>query len=113
MSAIFIVECLLKVFVMGFIGSKHAYLRDNYNILDFFIVVTSIMGWYFAAAETGISIEYVKAFRALRALRPLKLVSKNEGMKLLVNALLGSIPNLFNVMLVAALFYIVFGIIGL
>jgi hypothetical protein len=98
---------------MGFIFGKKAYLKDNYNILDFAIVVSSVISWYMSKVEGDSELEFVKAFRALRALRPLKLVSKNEGMKLLVNALLGSIPNLINVMLVAALFYIVFGIIGL
>ena len=55
----------------------------------------------------------MKAFRALRALRPLKLVSKNEGMKNLVNSLLSSIPKLLNVCLISCLFYFIFGVIGL
>mmetsp|Transcript_16780 Transcript_16780/g.11928 ORF Transcript_16780/g.11928 Transcript_16780/m.11928 type:complete len:115 (+) Transcript_16780:2846-3190(+) len=54
----------------------------------------------------------MKAFRALRALRPLKLVSKNVGMKIAVNSLLKSIPGLANVLLISLLFYFTFGIIG-
>ena len=50
---------------------------------------------------------------ALRARRPLKLVSKNEGMKLVVNSILASIPNLINVFLISILFYFVFGVLGL
>ena len=49
----------------------------------------------------------------MRALRPLKLVSKNEGMKLVVNSILASIPNLINVFLISMLFYFVFGVMGL
>ena len=41
------------------------------------------------------------------------MISKNEGMKLVVNSLLKSIPNLLNVALVSMLFYYVFGILGL
>ena len=49
----------------------------------------------------------------MRALRPLRLISTNDGMRLVVNALLDSIPNLFNVLLVSILFYYVFGILAL
>lgn len=52
-SVIFIIECGLKVMVMGFWGDrnmKHAYLRDNYNKLDFLIVCSSIVSWVFEYA---------------------------------------------------------------
>ena len=112
-SALFIVECVLKIFVMGFVRGPHTYLKDNYNILDFVIVVFSVISWLFEYMDTGIDISYLKALRALRSLRPLKLVAKNEGMKLVVNSILASIPNLINVFLISVLFYFVFGVIGL
>jgi len=112
-SVLFIVECVLKIFVLGFIKGKHTYLKDPFNILDFVIVCFSILNFIFENIDSGIDLSYVRAFRALRALRPLKLVSKNEGMKLVVNSLLTSIPKLFNVLLISLLFYFVFGILGL
>ena len=112
-SIIFICECLWKIFVMGLVVGKHTYLHDMFNILDFVIVLFSIISFVFEYTNTGIDISYVRAFRALRALRPLKLVSKNEGMKLVVNSLLSSLTNLFNVMLISFLFYFVFGIMGI
>ena len=111
-SALFIVEAVLKIFVMGFVIGKKTYLRDSFNCLDFVIVVISIVAWILEAQE-GFDISFVRAFRALRALRPLKLVSKNEGMKLVVNSILNSIPSLINVGLISILFYFVFGVIGL
>ena len=39
-TTIFILESLLKIIAMGFIGSKYSYLRDPWNILDFIIVIT-------------------------------------------------------------------------
>ena len=51
-------------------------------------------------------------FRCLRALRPLRVVSKNEGIKTVVNSLIRSIPGLLNVMLIICLFLVVFGILG-
>ena len=111
-SILFIVECVLKIFVMGFVIGKKTYLRDSFNVLDFVIVVISIVAWILESME-GFDISFVRAFRALRALRPLKLVSKNEGMKLVVNSILNSIPSLINVGLISILFYFVFGVIGL
>lgn len=97
---------------MGFVLGKHSYLRDMFNLLDFIIVVFSILDILLAYFKADLDVGAIRAFRALRALRPLKLVSKNEGMKLVVNSLLSSIKNLINVMLISFLFYYVFGILG-
>lgn len=112
-SLIFIIEACLKIFVMGFVVGKHTYLRDSFNILDIIIVVFSIVSFFLDVFETSNDLSYIRAFRALRALRPLKLVSKNEGMKMIVNSLLSSIKQLVNVMLIAFLFFFVFGIMGI
>jgi len=39
----FIIEMVIKLIAMGFIMDDGSYLRDNWNRLDFFIVVTSIV----------------------------------------------------------------------
>jgi hypothetical protein len=49
----------------------------------------------------------------LRALRPLRVVSRNEGIKTVVNSLIQSIPALLNVLLIVLLFLVVSGILGL
>ena len=48
----------------------------------------------------------------LRALRPLRVISKDPGMKLVVNALLASIPSMTNVLLVCSLIILIFSIMG-
>ena len=98
--------------MLGFAIGKYAYLKDPFNVLDFTIVCVSILNFIMNSIKGAPKLTFVKAFRALRALRPLKLVSKNEGMKNVVNALLNAIPSLFNVFLISILFYFVFGIIG-
>jgi hypothetical protein len=40
------------------------------------------------------------------------MISKDEGMKTIVNSLLKAIPSLFNVALINILFFVVFGILG-
>jgi hypothetical protein len=111
-SVAFVAECILKIFVLGFAIGKYAYLKDPFNILDFTIVCVSILNFILNRVRGAPNFQFMKAFRALRALRPLKLVSKNEGMKNVINSLLNSIPALFNVFLISILFYFVFGIIG-
>lgn len=110
-SAIFVVEAVLKILVMGFVMGKTAYLKDNWNKLDFIIVLISVLTWILTSIGT-VGVSFIRGFRALRALRPLRMVSKNEGMKIVVDCLLKSIPQLFNVLLINLLFFLVFGILG-
>jgi hypothetical protein len=51
-------------------------------------------------------------FRVLRVLRPLRLISRNEGLKLSINSLVVSITALFNVVVIAFVFLLIFGVIG-
>jgi hypothetical protein len=45
-------------------------------------------------------------------LRPLRVISRNEGLKLSLNTLLISITSLINVVVVAFVFLLIFGVIG-
>lgn len=87
-------------------------MSDPWNNLDFVIVFFSVVTWVLEAVSTG-DVGFLKGFRALRALRPLKVVSKNEGVKTVVVSLLESIPALINVLLIVVLFLLVFGILGI
>ena len=126
-SWIFIIECVVKIIVMGFYFGEMTYLRDSWNVLDFIIVLFSVITFILSMFD-GLDIGFVRGFRALRALRPLRVVSKNEGkfflthyfliyvlflgIKTVVNSLAHSIPSLLNVMLIILLFLLVFGILG-
>jgi len=71
-------ECVVKIIVLGFYMGNKTYLKDTWNILDFTIVFFSVLTIILeAVVKTDIS--FVKGFRALRALRPLRVISKNEG----------------------------------
>ena len=54
-----------------------------------------------------------KTMRTLRALRPLRAMAKMEGMKVVVNALVGALPDIFNVLVVCVIFWLIFAIIGI
>lgn len=111
-SIVFVVEMCVKIIVVGFFWGPKTYLKDNWNILDFVIVMFSVLTWIMEAVA-GADISFIRGFRALRALRPLRVVSKNEGIKTVVNSLLLSIPALMNVLLIVLLFLMVFGILGI
>jgi len=57
---------------MGFIVNKYSYLRDNWNIMDFIIVLAGLIE--LATIGQGLSLGIFKALRTLRVLRPLKTI---------------------------------------
>ena len=59
---------------------------------------------------TGKDLKSLKVLRLLRVLRPLRMISRNEGLKLCVKSLLLSIPGIFNVIVLALIFLLIFGI---
>ena len=85
-SIIFVAEFVIKIIVSGFYwGGDRTYLKDAWNILDFMIVQFSFLTWILEAIAGDTNISFIRGFRALRALRPLRVVSKNEGKFYLVN----------------------------
>ena len=110
-SIIFIMECVAKIMVYGLIIGPKTYLRDNWNVLDFVIVFFTVLTWILELFDS-IDIGFMRGFRALRALRPLRVVSKSEGIKTVVNSLLEAIPALLNVIMIIIMFLLVFGILG-
>uniref|UniRef100_A0A182NRJ5 Voltage-dependent calcium channel type A subunit alpha-1 n=1 Tax=Anopheles dirus TaxID=7168 RepID=A0A182NRJ5_9DIPT len=68
---IFCVEASLKILALGFVMHKHSYLRNIWNIMDFFVVVTGFITLF---PQKGPEVD-LRTLRAIRVLRPLKLVS--------------------------------------
>lgn len=106
-TVIFTIELILKWFAYGI----RIYFTNGWNWLDFFIVLVSVLGsildWLGVA-----DIPAFKSMRTLRALRPLKALSRFEGIRVVVNALIGAIPSIFNVLLVCLVFWLIFSIMG-
>ena len=48
-SVVFLIEFILKIIAKGFFMAKNSYLRDYFNILDFLIVIFTILTWIFEA----------------------------------------------------------------
>ncbi|EAR95184.2 cation channel family protein (macronuclear) [Tetrahymena thermophila SB210] len=102
------VEACLKIIALGFILPQGAYLKDGWNILDFAIVVSSLL-----PLVIGSSTVNLRALRSLRILRPLRTISKVKKLKILLKTLFSAIPYLVNSMIILTFFFLIFAIGGL
>jgi hypothetical protein len=92
MTIIFVIEMCIKVVAMGFVkNGPDSYLLEPWNILDFVIVCCSILS---LVLSTWIDIAYLKVFRMLRILRPLRLINRQKQLKLAITSLIKSIPDI-------------------
>jgi len=105
---VFIFEMVIKIIALGFVMDSGSYLRESWNIMDFFIVLFSILDM----SLSSIDITFLRILRMIRVLRPLRFISHNKDLKILVNALIESIDSIFNVGLVIAVVFLIFGIVG-
>ena len=99
-------ELLVKVLGDGLFIPQNSYLRDPWNILDFFIVTFGFLS-IFAAASINLS-----SLRVFRVLRPLRTITKIEGLKVLFTALISALPLLRDTVIVLIFFFIIFAIAG-
>lgn len=107
-TIIFAVEALIKIIAFGFVFEPTTYLRDDWNQLDFFIVVASIID----AAVSSINIPMIKILRLLRTFRPLRFVTHNVNMRIIVTALFKSLGAIFNTLIVVLVIWLMFSIVG-
>jgi hypothetical protein len=78
-TAIFVGEVIVKVIATGFLlNGSQSYLRDYWHIVDFFIVVSSVLTLF----PLALDLSFIKVVRMARLLRPLRVISKNENLKL-------------------------------
>eukprot|EP00347_Sterkiella_histriomuscorum_P004762 403359206 len=108
-TAAFFIEAFVKIIAFGFVIDHGSYLRETWNILDFFIVASS----FFDLFLNNISIPSLKVLRLLRILRPLRFITHNTAMKILVVALFESIGSIINVIIVVIVAWLMFAILGM
>ena len=79
-TGIFTIEAMLKIIALGFLlNGKRSYLRDSWNILDFTIVVSGLI-----TISGQSNIGFFKVLRIMRVLRPLRLITRVKGLKLVI-----------------------------
>lgn len=107
---LFAIEAGMKILAWGFLfNGSESYLRDRWNLLDFAIL---LMGIVFQSGSKLGHFKWLRALRAFRCLKPLRLATRNKELKIVIQSLFQSVPPLMNVSLVCLLFYLTFAILG-
>uniref|UniRef100_A0A3Q2WHS1 Voltage-dependent L-type calcium channel subunit alpha n=1 Tax=Haplochromis burtoni TaxID=8153 RepID=A0A3Q2WHS1_HAPBU len=119
---IFTVEAFLKVIAYGLLFHPNAYLRNGWNLLDFIIVVVGLFSAILEQATKGDGATPiggkaagfdVKALRAFRVLRPLRLVSGVPSLQVVLNSIIKAMVPLLHIALLVLFVIIIYAIIGL
>uniref|UniRef100_A0A5S6QUK1 Voltage-dependent calcium channel type A subunit alpha-1 n=1 Tax=Trichuris muris TaxID=70415 RepID=A0A5S6QUK1_TRIMR len=106
---IFTIECCLKVIAFGFVLHKGSYLRSGWNILDFLVVLSGMISML-PFATSGFDL---RTLRAVRVLRPLKLVSGIPSLQVVLKSILCAMAPLLQIGLLVLFAIVIFAIIGL
>ncbi|KAM9715716.1 voltage-dependent T-type calcium channel subunit alpha-1I-like [Menidia menidia] len=112
--AIFTVEMVVKVTAKGFVYGENSYCKSFWNILDGFLVISSLGHVLFKLVASGETrmFSLMKVLRLLRALRPLRVIKRVPKLKLAVEALVSSVKPMANIILISCVFLFFFGIVG-
>ena len=82
---------------------------DNWNKLDFFIVLSTVIDMILSSGGK----RAMRNLRLIKILRPLRFISRNENLQLVVKALLSSAGAITNVTMVIFVIYTMFAILGM
>ncbi|XP_065082826.1 sodium channel protein para isoform X31 [Ochlerotatus camptorhynchus] len=105
-TGIYTFESGVKVMARGFILQPFTYLRDAWNWLDFVVIAL-------AYVTMGIDLGNLAALRTFRVLRALKTVAIVPGLKTIVGAVIESVKNLRDVIILTMFSLSVFALMGL
>uniref|UniRef100_A0AAQ6IQA7 Voltage-dependent L-type calcium channel subunit alpha n=1 Tax=Anabas testudineus TaxID=64144 RepID=A0AAQ6IQA7_ANATE len=120
---IFTIETFLKIIAYGLVMHQNSYVRNGWNMLDFVIVIVGLFsvvlemitkdadsGGQSGGKPGGFD---VKALRAFRVLRPLRLVSGVPSLQVVLNSIIKAMVPLLHIALLVLFVIIIYAIIGL
>jgi hypothetical protein len=90
-TVLFAGEMLLKMYAFQVYKNPASYLRSSFNVLDVVVVAASLITLAFE------KVGALRSLRLLRALRPLRSVHKLPSLKLVINAVIASVPAISHV----------------
>uniref|UniRef100_A0A3P9P8N5 Voltage-dependent L-type calcium channel subunit alpha n=1 Tax=Poecilia reticulata TaxID=8081 RepID=A0A3P9P8N5_POERE len=122
---IFTIETFLKILAYGLVMHPSSYIRNGWNLLDFVIVIVlfSVVLETMTHKSSGEQATThhmpgkpggldVKALRAFRVLRPLRLVS-GVPLQIVLNSIMKAMVPLLHIALLVLFVIIIYAIIGL
>lgn len=105
-TAIYTYESAVKLLARGFFLDNFTYLRDAWNWLDFSVIGMSYV-------TIAIDLGSFSALRTFRVFRALKSVAVIPGLKTIVSAIIYSVKNLRDVIILTTFALAVFALLGL
>lgn len=105
-TIVFAAEMFIKMIAMGLFLEKNCYLRDAWNVLDFVVVLGSLLAYL-------PGVDNVSVLRTFRLFKPLRSLKKLPAMKELVVTLLESVYQLTNIFFLLEFATVLFAILGL
>uniref|UniRef100_A0A8B9KHA2 Calcium channel, voltage-dependent, R type, alpha 1E subunit a n=1 Tax=Astyanax mexicanus TaxID=7994 RepID=A0A8B9KHA2_ASTMX len=106
----FCFEAGIKIVALGFVFHKGSYLRNGWNVMDFIVVLSGILAT--AGAHMNIPVD-LRTLRAVRVLRPLKLVSGIPSLQIVLKSIMKAMVPLLQIGLLLFFAILMFAIIGL
>ena len=113
-TVIFTVEIIIKTTSLGFVLGKEAYLKNSWNVLDFFLIALSIIEEFinrFLSKEIG-SLSMFRIFRIIRALRPLRAIKSAPELQLIINSLISSFGSIGRTVIICISFIFFSAVLG-
>ncbi|XP_058877304.1 voltage-dependent L-type calcium channel subunit alpha-1D-like isoform X2 [Acipenser ruthenus] len=120
---IFTIETFMKILAYGLVMHPSSYIRNGWNLLDFVIVIVGLFSVvleqvthkpgespHMGGKPGGLD---VKALRAFRVLRPLRLVSGVPSLQIVLNSIMKAMVPLLHISLLVLFVIIIYAIIGL
>jgi len=98
----FTIEIIVKILAMG--KRPWDYFTDPWNVFDFLIVAVCLI--------PNIDTHFVVVLRIVRVLRILRMITFLPKLRLLIGALLKSIPSMGYVLMLITLLFYIYAIIG-
>ncbi|XP_035662883.1 sodium channel protein type 2 subunit alpha-like isoform X1 [Branchiostoma floridae] len=105
-TGIYTFEMTVKLLARGFALTHFSYLRDPWNWLDFGVIGLAYITIF-------VDLGNLSALRTFRVLRALKTISVVPGLKTLVSALIQSVINLRDVLILTVFALCVFALVAL
>ena len=106
-TLLFTIELILKIISFGFVLDKNSFLRDPWNWIDFFVVITGLI-----SLIPGIYSNWYP-LRVFRLIRTLKTIKMFPNVRRFVNVVLNSFFDLGAVFFMLFFFCLLFSVLGL
>ncbi|XP_055550029.1 voltage-dependent calcium channel type A subunit alpha-1-like isoform X9 [Wyeomyia smithii] len=105
---IFTIEAALKIVALGLVLHADSYLRNIWNMMDFFVVFTGLV----TLLPLPLDVD-LRTLRSIRVLRPLKLVSGVPSLQVVLKSIIKAMAPLLQIGLLVLFAIVIFAIIGL